>query len=71
MVLTEAVPVRPQFARFPPSFLPPFQGSTLFDKQECLPPYWERATSSSVLTVNNGRKSRRNDRRATRYRICP
>ena len=34
-------------------------------------PYWERATSSSVLTVNNGRKSRQNDRRAMSYGILP
>ncbi len=109
MVLTEAVPVCPCLppgfgracldfpARFPPSFLPPFQGSTLFNSYPRVPPfrlhprldsgaasrlkrresrlaadgtsrtvcpYWERATSSSVLTVNNGRKSRQNDRRA-------
>ena len=119
MVLTEAVPVSvcPGFGLglsrfrspvsvpgFPPSFLPPFQGSTLFNSYPRVPPfrlhprldsgaasrlkrresrlaaagtnrnvypYWERATSSSVLTVNNGRKSRQNDRRAMRYRICP
>ena len=40
-------------------------------KNRSVYPYWERATSSSVFTVNNGRKSRPNDRRAMRYRICP
>ncbi len=54
MVLTEAVPVCPGLpclppgfgracldfpARFPPSFLPPFQGSTLFNSYPRVPPF--------------------------------
>ena len=48
MVLTEAVPVCPPVSveavpisppRFPPSFLPPFQGSTLFNSYPRVPPF--------------------------------